>query len=59
MEDVETTVNAKDKMLDEIDEELRAIDVRLKEVLSKTDDLLKEFKEEPEADNQDSEEQPE
>lgn len=43
------TLDVKDKMLEEIDEELRAIDVRLKEVLFKTDVLLKELKDESEA----------
>jgi hypothetical protein len=42
-------LKVKDKMLEEIDEELRAIDARLKDVLSKTDVLLKEWKDETEA----------
>ena len=34
--------NGKDVLIEEIDKELRAIDARLKKVLSKTDALLKE-----------------
>ena len=34
--------NGKDELIEEIDKELRQIDVRLKKVLSKTDALLKE-----------------
>jgi hypothetical protein len=38
--------NGKDLLIEEIDRELREIDVRLKKVLSKTDALLKESTEE-------------
>jgi len=34
--------NGKDVLIEEIDKELRAIDARLKKVISKTDALLKE-----------------
>jgi hypothetical protein len=34
--------NGKDALIEEIDKELRAIDARLKKVISKTDALLKE-----------------
>jgi hypothetical protein len=34
--------NGKDVLIEEIDKELRAIDVKLKKILSKTDALLKE-----------------
>ena len=39
--------NGKDELIEEIDKELRAIDARLKKVLSKTDALLKESANEP------------
>jgi hypothetical protein len=39
--------NGKDELIEEIDKELRAIDARLKKVLSKTDSLLKESTNEP------------
>jgi len=37
----------RDELIEEIDKELRAIDAKLKKVLSKTDSLLKESADEP------------
>ena len=38
--------NGKDELIEEIDKELRAIDAKLRKVLSKTDALLRESKNE-------------
>jgi hypothetical protein len=50
--------NGKDELIEEIDKELRAIGKRLRQVLSKTDALLKESANEPEvAEKGDNEEE--